>query len=244
MDAGVEELRTSNIKGKNPFADVRVREAMNLAIDRKAIQRVVMEGLSFPAGMITSPGVLGHSADQDAEIPLDLEKAKSLMGEAGYADGFSVQLDCPNNRYINDEKICQAAVAMLSQIGIDVSLDAIPKAQHFPKIQNRVSDFYMLGWGVPTLDSHYVFSYLLDVEGSWNAVGYNNEAVNSITKAIASETDLEKRTMMINDAWTQIRKDMPYIPIHHQVIAWGMSDSVDAPMASDDALRPRYVTIK
>ncbi len=244
MDQGVEELRTSNIKGKNPFADIRVREAMNLAIDRKAIQRVVMEGLSFPAGMITSPGVLGNTPDQDAEIPLDVAKAKSLMAEAGYADGFSVQLDCPNNRYNNDEKICQAAVAMLAKIGVQVNLEAIPKAQHFPKIQNRVSDFYMLGWGVPTLDSHYVFSYLLDSEGSWNAVGYNNPRVNEITSAIASETDLDKRTGMIDEAWTQIRNDMPYIPIHHQVIAWGMADGVDAPIAADDFLRPRFVVMQ
>lgn len=244
MDQGVEELRTSNIKGKNPFADPKVREAMNLAIDRKAIQRVVMEGLSFPAGMITSPGVLGHTAEQDAEIPLDLDKAKALMEEAGYADGFSVQLDCPNNRYINDEKICQAAVSMLSKIGVDISLDAIPKAQHFPKIQKRTSDFYMLGWGVPTLDSHYVFSYLLEAEGSWNAVGYNNDTVNSITAAIATETDLSKREEMIGEAWTQVRADMPYIPIHHQVIAWGMGDNVDTPMSADDALRPRFITMK
>ncbi len=244
MDQGIEELRTSNVKGANPFADVRVREAMNLAIDRKAIQRVVMEGLSFPAGMITSPGVLGSTPEQDAEIPLDVAKAQALMADAGYADGFSVQLDCPNNRYINDEKICQAAVSMLAKIGIDIKLDAIPKAQHFPKIQKRTSDFYMLGWGVPTLDSHYVFSYLLDAEGSWNAVGYNNELVNSITKGIASETDLEKRTAMIDEAWSQVRKDMPYIPIHHQVIAWGMGDNVDTPMSADDALRPRFITMK
>ena len=244
MDQGVSELRTSNIKGKNPFADVKVREAMNLAIDRKAIQRVVMEGLSFPAGMVTSPGVLGNTPEQDAEIPLDVDKAKSLMADAGYADGFSVQLDCPNNRYNNDEKICQAAVSMLSKIGVEVNLEAIPKAQHFPKIQKRTSDFYMLGWGVPTLDSHYVFSYLLDSEGSWNAAGYNNAKVNEITKAIASETDLAKRTMMIDEAWTQVRKDMPYIPIHHQVIAWGMSDNLDAPIGADDAFRPRFVVMK
>ncbi len=244
MDQGVAELRTSDIKGKNPFADIKVREAMNLAIDRKAIQRVVMEGLSFPAGMITSPGVLGNTPDQDAEIPLDIEKAKALMSEAGYADGFSVRLDCPNNRYNNDEKICQAAVSMLAKIGVKVSLEAIPKAQHFPKIQKRETDFYMLGWGVPTLDSHYVFSYLLDSEGSWNAAGYNNATVNEITKSIATEIDLDKRTAMINDAWTQVRSDMPYIPIHHQVIAWGMTDKVDAPIASDDALRPRYIVMK
>lgn len=244
MDQGIEELRTSNVKGKNPFADVRVREAMNLAIDADAIQRVVMEGLSFPAGMITSPGVLGNTPEQDAPFGHDVEKAKALMAEAGYADGFSVQLDCPNNRYNNDEKICQAAVAMLAKIGIDVKLDAIPKSEHFPKIQNRTSDFYMLGWGVPTLDSHYVFSYLLDSEGSWNATGYSNEKVDMVTETIATETDLAKREALIGEAWDQVRADMPYIPLHHQVIAWGMSDKLDLPIAADDSPRFRFAVMQ
>ena len=244
MDQGSPELRSSNIKGKNPFADVRVRKAMDLAIDENAIQRVVMEGLSFPAGMITSPGVLGNTPEQDQPLGYDLDEANRLMQEAGYGDGFSVQLDCPNDRYNNDEKICQAAVAMLSKIGINVTLDAITKAQHFPKIQNRVTDFYMLGWGVPTLDSHYVFSYLLDGKGSWNGTGYDNELVNDVTMKIATETDLDKRQMMIDQAWTQIKKDAPYIPIHHQVIAWGMSDNLDLPIAPDDSARFRFAVMK
>jgi len=244
MDQGVDELRTSDVKGKNPFKDPKVRMAVNLAIDKAAIQRVVMEGLSFPTGIITPPGVLGNTPELDTSYGFDVAKAKELMTEAGYGDGFSVQLDCPNNRYNNDEKICQAAVAMMSQIGIKVSLDAIPKAQHFPKIQNRTSDFYMLGWGVPTLDSHYVFSYLLDAEGSWNATGYNNPKVNEITKAITTEMDLEKRAEMINEAWNQIKADAPYAPIHHQVIAWGISDQFEVPIGADDALRPRFIVNK
>ena len=244
MDQGVDELRSSNVKGKNPFKDKRVREAFNLAIDKEAIKRVVMEGLSFPTGMITPPGVLGNTKDNDAPYGFDATKAKALLAEAGYADGFTIQLDCPNNRYNNDEKICQAAVAMLAKIGVKVNLDAIPKAQHFPKIQNRTSDFYMLGWGVPTLDSHYVFSYLLDGEGSWNATGYSNARVNEITKLIVAETDIEKRTALIGEAWALVKDDMPYVPIHHQVIAWGMSDKLDVPIAADDALRPRFAVMK
>ena len=244
MDQGVDELRSSDVKGKNPFKDKRVREAFNLAIDKAAIQRVVMEGLSFPTAMITPPGVLGNTPELDESYGFDAAKAKALLAEAGYPDGFSIQLDCPNNRYNNDEKICQAAVAMLAKIGVKVKLDAIPKAQHFPKIQNRTSDFYMLGWGVPTLDSHYVFSYLLEGEGSWNATGYNNAKVNEITKAITSETDIPKRTAMIDEAWQVIKADMPYVPIHHQVIAWGMADGFDIPIASDDALRPRFAVKK
>ena len=244
MDQGVDELRSSDVKGKNPFKDQRVREAFNLAIDKEAIKRVVMEGLSFPTGMITPPGVLGNTPDNDPPYGFDAAKAKALLEEAGYPNGFTIQLDCPNNRYNNDEKICQAAVAMLAKIGVKVNLDAIPKAQHFPKIQNRTSDFYMLGWGVPTLDSHYVFSYLLEGEGSWNATGYSNDRVNEITKLITAETDIEKRTALIGEAWGIIKGDMPYVPIHHQVIAWGMSDKLDVPIAADDALRPRFAVMK
>ena len=240
MDQGIDKLRTSNVDG-NPFKDPKVREAMNLAIDKDAIQRVVMEGLSFPTGMITPPGVLGNTPENDPPYGFDTEKAKALLAEAGYPDGFSVQLDCPNDRYNNDEKICQAAVAMLAKIGVEVKLDAIPKAQHFPKIQNRTSDFYMLGWGVPTLDSHYVFSYLLASDGSWNATGYSNAKVDEITAAITSEIDIDKRTGMIGEAWDIIKADMPYVPIHHQVIAWGIADGWDVPIAADDAIRPRFI---
>lgn len=243
MDQGVDQLRSSDAEG-NPFKDVRVREAFNLAIDKAAIQRVVMEGLSFPTGMITPPGVLGNTPENDVSYGFDPEKAISLLAEAGYPNGFSIQLDCPNNRYNNDEKICQAAVSMLAKIGIKVSLDAIPKAQHFPKIQKRETDFYLLGWGVPTLDSHYVFSYLLAGDGSWNASGYDNARVNEISAAITSEIDIAKRTAMIDEAWTIIKEDKPYVPIHHQVLAWGIADNVDIQIAADDGFRPRFAVMK
>lgn len=133
---------------------------------------------------------------------------------------------------------------MLAKVGIKVNLEAIPKSQHFPKLQNRETDFYMLGWGVPTLDSHYVFAYLVDGEGSWNATGYSNPRVNEITDLIATEMDVEKRTALIDEAWTIIKEDAPYAPIHHQVIAWGISDKFDVPIGADDALRPRYIVAK
>ena len=243
FDQGVDKLRSSDLE-VNPFKDAKVREAFNLAIDKAAIQRVVMEGLSFPTAMITPPGVLGNTPELDEPYGFDVSKAKALMEEAGYADGFSVQLDCPNNRYINDEKICQATVAMLAKIGVKVKLDAVPKAQHFPKIQKRTSDFYMLGWGVPTLDSHYVFAYLLEKDGSWNATGYDNPRVNEITQLITAETDLDKRTALIDEAWHLVKADMPYLPLHHQVIAWAMAEGFDIPIAADDGLRPRFVVKK
>ncbi|MDJ0683110.1 MAG: ABC transporter substrate-binding protein [Alphaproteobacteria bacterium] len=240
MDQGIDELRSSNIKGKNPFADKRVRQAMYQALDVEAIRRVVMEGQSFPAGIITSPGVLGFTEELDERLPFDVEGAKQLMADAGYADGFSVQLDCPNNRYNNDENICQAAVAMLAKIGIDVKLEAIPKSEHFPKLQNRVTDFYMLGWGVPTLDSAYVFDFLYDSEGSWNVTGFSNARLDELAETMASETDLDKRAAMIAEAWAIAKDDIAYLPIHHQVIAWGMSDKLDMPIVANDSPHFRW----
>ncbi|MEL7258581.1 MAG: ABC transporter substrate-binding protein, partial [Pseudomonadota bacterium] len=176
MNMGDEDIRNDNVEGKNPLADVRVRRAMSMAINRDAIKKVVMREQSQPAGMIAPPFVNGWDADMDASSTTDVEGAKALMAEAGYADGFSIQLDCPNDRYVNDEAICQAAVGMLAQIGVTVNLDAKPKAQHFPLIQNDETDFYMLGWGVPTYDSEYIFNFLVhtrgEERGSWNGTGY------------------------------------------------------------------------
>ena len=118
LDLGAKELRTSNVKGRNPFADRRVREAMYRAIDIAAIRRVVMKGYSVPAGIITPPGVHGHTPALDRRLSYDPAKARALLAAAGYPSGFSVRLDCPNNRYNNDEKICVAATAMLGKVGI------------------------------------------------------------------------------------------------------------------------------
>jgi len=244
MDQGVAELRTSNVKGKNPLADKRVRQAMYQAIDVGAIQKKVMRGLSVPAGMITSPGVHGHTPAQDTRLDYDPDASKKLLADAGYADGFEIRLDCPNNRYNNDEAICVAVVSMLAKIGITVNLEAIPKSQHFPKIQKRETDFYMLGWGVPTLDSQYVFDFLLKTSGSWNATGYSNANVDDLTAKMAVEVDAKTRTTIIDDAWTQANADIVYLPLHHQVIAWGMSDKVDMPIVPNDSPRFRWARFK
>ena len=243
MDVASDKLRSSSLD-VNPFADVRVRLAVNHAIDKEAIRRVVMEDMSFPTGMITSPGVLGSTPELDKPYEYDLDKARALMAEAGFADGFSVQLDCPNDRYNNDEMICQAVVGMLARIGINVSLDAVTRSLHFPKIQNKETDFYLVGWGVPTLDSHYVFSYLVAGDGSWNATNFSNDRVNEITQAITTEVDQAKRTAMIIEAWEIVRAEAPYAPLHHQVIAWAMRDNVTAPIGSDDSLRMRHVVVE
>ncbi|WP_316013172.1 ABC transporter substrate-binding protein [Roseobacter sp. HKCCA0434] len=237
MNQGADDLENDSVEGENPFASQQVRQAMNLAINRDAIRQVVMRDQSVPAGMIAPPFVNGYTEEFDA-YSTDLEQANALMEEAGYGDGFSVQLDCPNDRYVNDEAICQAAVGMLGQIGITVNLNAQPKAQHFPLIQNKTTDFYMLGWGVPTYDSEYVFNFLVhtsgDDIGTWNATGYSNEEVDGMIRTLASNTNLEERDATIADIWTQVQEDVLYLPIHHQVLNWGMTDAVGIEVSPED----------
>lgn len=244
MNIGDADLKNDNVDGSNPLADVRVRRAMSMAINRDAIQQVVMRGQSVPAGMIAPPFVNGWNAEMDSSSKTDIEAAKALMEEAGYGNGFSIQLDCPNDRYINDEAICQAAVGMLAQIGVTVNLDAKPKAQHFPLISTLETDFYMLGWGVPTYDSEYVFNFLVhtrtDKYGSWNGLRYSNPELDAQIVALASETDLPKRNQMINDIWKVVQDEQLYIPIHHQVLNWGMASKVGTIVAPDDTAQFKY----
>ena len=235
LDVGAEQLRNSSVTGKNPFQDPKVREAMYKAIDIDAIKAKTMRGLSFPAGIITSPGVHGFTEALDGRLPYDVAAAKTLMAEAGYPDGFEIQLDCPNNRYNNDEAICQATVGMLAQIGIKVNLNARPKSIHFKALQNKESDFYMLGWGVPTLDSHYVFSYLSASDGSWNFTNFSDARMDELTDAMEIETDAAKRDAMIAEAWDILKASNVYLPLHHQVIAWGLNADLELPIVANDS---------
>ncbi|HEY7610643.1 MAG TPA: ABC transporter substrate-binding protein [Alphaproteobacteria bacterium] len=244
LDVGRKELRSSDVKGKNPFADKRVRQAIQLAIDVQAIKRVTMRGMSQPAGIVTSPGVDGYSPAIDKPVAANVDQAKTLLKQAGYPNGFSVKLDCPNDRYTNDEQICQAAVGMLGKIGIKVQLDSQSKTLHFPKIQKYESDFYLLGWGVPTQDSHYVFNYLYATrsggKGGWNGTGYSSPKMDDLIAKMEVETDVKKRNAFIAEAWALAKADLIYIPIHHQVINWGMVKTLDLPIVVDDAPHFRW----
>lgn len=250
LDMGSAELKYSDVKGKNPFADKRVRQAMYQAIDVNAIKAKVMRNFSAPAGLITSPGVHGHTPALDGRLKYDVAAARKLMAEAGYPNGFSVTLDCPNDRYNNDEQICQAVTGMLAQIGIKVDLQARSKTLHFPKLQKKDSSFFLLGWGVPTLDSHYVFTFLYQTSdaakkvGSWNFTGYSNAKLDELADGMLKEVDQAKRDKMIADAWAQVVADMPYLPLHHQLIVWAMSDKVTMPIFANDSPNFKYGKIK
>ncbi|NKB59318.1 MAG: ABC transporter substrate-binding protein [Alphaproteobacteria bacterium] len=243
MNQGKDEL--ISVKGKNPLKDKRVRQAFYQAINIEAIKKKVMRGYAVPAGLITPPAVHGYTEELNKRRPYDPALSKKLLAEAGYPNGFSIQLDCPNNRYINDEAICQAVVGMLGKIGVKVALSAIPKTIHFPKIKNRETDFYMLGWGVSTLDSHFVFGFLTkSADKGWNGTGFKNQKIDDIINKIEVETDFKKRDAMIQQVWQHMRDNVNYLPLHHQVIVWAMRDKIDLPIVADDGVRFIYTKFK
>ena len=135
---------------------------------------------------------------------------------------------------------------MLGQIGVKVNLDAKPKAQHFPLIQNKETDLYMLGWGVPTFDSEYIFNFLThtttDKLGSWNATGYSNPDLDAKIASLASETDQEVRNATIAEIWDTVKSENLYLPIHNQVLNWGMADKVNFAVQPEDQPHFKFLT--
>jgi len=249
MDQMRDELLYSNVKGKNPFKDPKVRKAFFQAIDMEAIKQKVMRGLSTPSALMISPFLFELSGDFE-RFPYDPEAAKALLTEAGYPDGFEVGMDCPNDRYVNDEAICQAVVSMLAKIGVKVDLNAQPKAKYFAKVlQSNGFDtsFYLLGWTPGSFDSWNIMKNIIHCrseEGSeapFNLGGYCNKDVDALTDKILVENDPAKRNEMIAEAFKIHLEEAGHIPLHQQGLAWGVADDVALSQRADNTLMFYYV---
>jgi peptide/nickel transport system substrate-binding protein len=229
FDQSRTELRSSNVKGRNPFKDRRVRQAIYQAIDIEAIRNDVMRGLARPAGMLVGPSTLGYASDLDQRLPYDLGAAKRLLSEAGYANGFSVTLDCSNNSNVtNDEAICQAVAQQLHEIGIAATVHPQPKQVYWAKIDNRETDFWLDSWAA--IDSQVVLLHYYRTGDSANASGYSNPQVDELIGKIDSTMITYARDAMIEEAWKIVLGDIVYIPLHHQLIVWAMRDNLDLPV--------------
>jgi peptide/nickel transport system substrate-binding protein len=248
MDQGRNELQYSNVKGKNPFKDVRVRQAMLLTVDINAIQKTVMRGLSLPTMSMIAPQVRGYSKDLEKRPAVDIAKAKKLMADAGYPNGFEVTLDCPNNRYINDERICTAIAGMLSKIDIKIKLNSMPRVTYFPKIQNIDSSFHLYGWGVPTFDSLYTLQSVIRTktsggDGEQNYSGYSNPKVDALIDQLKTEADLAKRATITREALLIHQADVGHIPLHHQIIPWAMRKNVTVVHRADNRVFAKWAMV-
>ena len=249
MDQKRDELQFSNVKGKNPFKDKRVRQAFFQAIDIEAIKARTMRGAATPTALMIAPGVRGFQADMNKRLPYDSEAAKKLLAEAGYPNGFEVGMNCPNDRYVNDAAICQAVAANLARIGVKVNLMAETKVSYFPKILRRDTSFYLLGWTPSTGDSHDVLSAIMATptekgQGQFNLGAYSNPRLDELTLKVQSETDEKKRNDMIREAFKIHQDDVGHIPLHQQALAWGMSNRVNLVQLPDNRMFFKWITVK
>ncbi|WP_422027331.1 ABC transporter substrate-binding protein [Roseovarius sp.] len=220
-----------NQKRNEALADVKVRQAIVHAINNEGIVQKIMKGFGTVAAQQSPEGYVGHNPSLEPRF--DVEKAKALMEEAGYADGFSATMMCPNNRYVNDYKICEAAAAMLAKIGIEIDLTTMPKAQYWPKFDERAADIMMIGWHADTEDSANFNEFLTMTpnadtgRGQYNSGNYSNEEVDRLTMASLTETDSEKRAEMLQQVEQILYDEAAFVPLHWQDLAWAARKGVD-----------------
>ena len=227
----------------NPFKDPRVRHALSRSINRQALAERVMEGLALPAGNVVSPSVIGHDPAVKPE-PYDPESAKKLLAEAGYANGFTITLATPNNRYINDEQVAQAVAQMFSRVGVTTKVDAMPIAAYFGKARNQEFGVALLGWGslaadlalrslalTPNADKGY---------GTWNWARYSDPALDKLVEQSLSTVDAAKREATARAASAHAAREAVFIPLHYQIVTWAMKRSLDYTARTDEFTLAQY----
>jgi len=212
------------------FKDVRVRQAIVHAINNEGIVKKIMKGFGTVAAQMSPEGYLGHNPALTPRY--DVAKAQALMAEAGYGDGLKVSMMCPNNRYVNDFKICEASAAMLAKIGIEVDLTTMPKAQYWPEFDERAADIMMIGWHSDTEDSANFYEFLTMTvntdtgRGQYNSGNYSNARVDELTVASLTETDPAKRAEMLQEVEQIMYDEAAFVPFHWQDLAWAARKGV------------------
>jgi peptide/nickel transport system substrate-binding protein len=248
MDQKRDELLFSSVKGKNPFKDKRVRQALYQAIDIETIRSRVMRNSAIPTALLIPPQVRGFAPDLAKRLPYDVEAAKKLMAEAGYPNGFEVRMNCPNDRYVNDGEICQAVAANLSRIGVKINLEAESKVSYFPKILRRDTSLYMLGWTASTVDVHNVLFPIVGTpgeggRGQFNLGAYSNARIDELTEKIGSEIDDAKRMAMIHEAMKLHQDDVGHLPLHQQTVNWAVKKNISVVQWPDNGMPWKYIRV-
>jgi len=235
---------------ENPFADVRVRQAVAHAVNVPAILQTIMRGSAAEVSQLVSPAMRGYSDTLAARPAFDVDKAKALLAAAGYADGFSFGLKCPNDRYLNDEAVCQAVTGMLAKVGINAELDAMPVSAYWPELRADNYDMYLLGWSPGTLDAEHPVRFLASTPnaekklGSWNFGGYSNARVDAMLPMIQSEIDPVKRQALLDETTQILQDEVAYVPLYVQPLVWGTQANVELTQRPDNFFILRWVTVQ
>ena len=246
FDMAHDELAESDVKGRNPFKDVRVRRAVYQALNVDLIAQKVLRGQGVPTGAFLSPKVDGSPPDLDKRLPYDPAKARALLAEAGYPNGFSVTLDCVNVAW--REAVCQAMTAMLTQVGIRTALRSSPTNQFFPKLSGATASFIEYGW-TPTPDAWGSLNALFrswdkSGLGTFNAGRYSNPKLDVLIDSMRVEPDLTRRRAMVGVALRIVGDELPFIPLYRRTLTWAMSKKVSAVQWPNDSPELRWVSLK
>ncbi len=216
---------------KNPLADPKVRKALSLAIDRKTIDARIMNGQAEPAGQLISPGLFGHNNDIKVD-PYDPKKAKALLAEAGFPNGFEITLGSPNDRYMNDEKVTQAIAQYWTRIGVKTNVDAVTKSVFFSRRGKKEFAAYLAGWGAGTGEASSPLKSLVACRdkdkgfGTTNYAEYCNKQMDAtLTEALATIDDA-KREKLLQKAMAEVMADTGMVPVHFEKTPWAMKKSI------------------
>jgi peptide/nickel transport system substrate-binding protein len=239
LNQGAPQLKASNIKGRNPLADVRVRKALQQGIDSRTLSQRVMKGLSKPTASIVAPEIQGYDPVLSEVIaPYDPDQAKKLLVEAGYPDGFEIGLSCPNDQHVNTEQVCQALTSMWARIGVKVNLTSQPSALHNRMLLNGDADLYLIGWAnTPQMNAFSILNNVLKKGGTYNPGGYYNPKVEELVGQLAGELDEGKRQKMMTEALLIQKRDFAVISLHQDPIVWAKRKNLHVVQMPDNKLR-------
>ncbi len=249
MDQFRDELQYSDVKGKNPFKDLRVRQALYHAIDIEAIKKAVMRGSSDPTGAIIQRAVNGWVPAAHERLPLRREEGEGAADRGRLSERLCGHARLPEQPLHQRRGNLQGAGRRCGRrLGLKVSLNAMPRATYFPKIQKHDTSLYLLGWGVPTFDALYSLQSLpMTVgkggDGNFNLGRVSNAEFDKLVESIKGEVDVKKRNQMIADALMLHNKQVMHIPLHNQVIPWAMRKNVSVVHRADNRLEVQWVRI-
>jgi len=246
VDMARDELLGSDVKGKNPFKDLRVRRAVYQALNVELITQKVLRGLGAPTGAFLSPRVDGSPAELDQRLPYDPAKARALLTEAGYPNGFAITLDCVNVPW--REAVCQAMTAMLTQVGIRTTLRSSPTNQFFPKLTAATASFLEFGW-TPNPDAWASLNALFrswdkSGGGTFNAGRYSNPKLDELIDHMRVEPDPTRRRAMVGVALRIVGDELPLIPLYRRTLTWAMSKKVSTTQWPNDSPELRWASVK
>jgi peptide/nickel transport system substrate-binding protein len=248
LDQGRDELRYSDVKGRNPLKDLRVRQALFAAIDTEAIRTQVMRGNALPTGAMVPARAMSAPELEPRAVPYDPGLAKRLLAEAGYPDGFATQLLCPNNRYVNDERICTAIAAFWAKVGVKASLALLPRAQFFQRADQLDFAIHLYGWGGAATDPGLTLGPVLHSFdgkgwGDFNSGRTTDAALDRLIESADVEMDPARRRTILLEALQRVRRQVYTVPLHRQVIPWAVRQGVSIAHRPDNFIEATRIRV-